>query len=95
MNGVRREAARAQLAFYGSTPTYAFILEAAGFGDVHARIRERQKAGDLAGMVAQVDESLEGYVESRLRSGVFVSASLASVPRHSRRPRVCSGCRAC
>jgi GntR family transcriptional regulator/MocR family aminotransferase len=30
----------------------------------------------------------EGYLESRPRSGVFVSASLASVPRHSDRPRV-------
>ena len=51
-----REAARAQLAFYASTPNYAFILENAGLGDLHARLRERQKAGDIAGMVTQVDD---------------------------------------
>jgi probable F420-dependent oxidoreductase len=53
-----RELARAQVAFYGSTPNYAFIFELLGRPDTTARIRERQKAGDMAGMAAVVDDEL-------------------------------------
>lgn len=51
-----RQAVRAQLSFYGSTPTYAFIFDEAGFEGTTARLRERQKAGDLAGMVALITD---------------------------------------
>jgi probable F420-dependent oxidoreductase len=54
----RREAVRAQLSFYGSTPNYAFILEGAGFGDLNPRLRERQKTGDVAGMASLVDDDV-------------------------------------
>jgi probable F420-dependent oxidoreductase len=53
-----REMARMQVAFYGSTPNYAFIFEQLGREGTTARIRERQKAGDLAGMAAVIDDEL-------------------------------------
>jgi alkanesulfonate monooxygenase SsuD/methylene tetrahydromethanopterin reductase-like flavin-dependent oxidoreductase (luciferase family) len=52
----QREIVRASMAFYGSTPNYAFIWDEAGFVGTTARIREKQKAGDLAGMAAQVSD---------------------------------------
>jgi alkanesulfonate monooxygenase SsuD/methylene tetrahydromethanopterin reductase-like flavin-dependent oxidoreductase (luciferase family) len=45
-----RSIVRAQLSFYASTPTYRFILDAAGFPGLNEALRERQRAGDLAGM---------------------------------------------
>ena len=51
-----RELVRASMSFYGSTPNYAFIFDEAGFGGTTARIREKQKAGDFAGMAAQITD---------------------------------------
>lgn len=51
-----REAVRASIAFYASTPNYAFILDEAGFEGTTARIREKQKAGDFAGMAGQITD---------------------------------------
>ncbi|WP_125079161.1 TIGR03617 family F420-dependent LLM class oxidoreductase [Mycobacterium sp. P7213] len=57
-----RELVRASLSFYGSTPNYAFIWDEAGFDGTTARIREKQKAGDVAGMAAQIsDEHLAAF----------------------------------
>ncbi len=53
-----REFARMQVAFYGSTPNYAFIFEQLGFEGTTDRIRERQKARDMAGMSAEVSDEL-------------------------------------
>jgi probable F420-dependent oxidoreductase len=53
-----REMVRSQLSFYGSTPTYAFILGSAGFPELTSRLRERQKAGDLEGMGKLVDDDV-------------------------------------
>jgi probable F420-dependent oxidoreductase len=53
-----REMARMQVAFYGSTPNYAFIFEQVGGDGTTARLREKQKAGDLAGMAAVIDDEL-------------------------------------
>jgi alkanesulfonate monooxygenase SsuD/methylene tetrahydromethanopterin reductase-like flavin-dependent oxidoreductase (luciferase family) len=53
-----REMARMQVAFYGSTPNYAFIFDQLGRDGTTARIRERQQAGDLAGMAAVIDDDL-------------------------------------
>jgi probable F420-dependent oxidoreductase len=52
------ELARTQVAFYGSTPNYGVIFELLDRPDTTARIRERQKAGDGAGMAAVVDDDL-------------------------------------
>lgn len=58
-----RELARTQIAFYGSTPNYAFIFDQIGFEGTTRRIRERQKAGDLSGMVAVItDDLLDHFV---------------------------------
>lgn len=51
-----RELVRASLSFYASTPNYAFILDEAGFEGTTARIREKQKAGDVKGMAAQITD---------------------------------------
>ncbi len=60
-----RELARMQVAFYGSTPNYAFIFDQLGGEGTTARIRERQKAGDIPGMAAVVgDELLEHFCVS-------------------------------
>jgi probable F420-dependent oxidoreductase len=52
----QRELVRAGLAFYASTPNYAFIFDEAGFEGTTARIREKQKAGDFAGMAARITD---------------------------------------
>jgi probable F420-dependent oxidoreductase len=51
-----RDRARASLSFYGSTPNYAFIWDEAGFEGTTERIRARQKAGDHAGMAAEITD---------------------------------------
>lgn len=59
----QREAARAQIAFYGSTPNYAFQFERVGFPETTPRLRERQKAGDLPGMSSVItDEILQHFI---------------------------------
>jgi len=53
-----REWARMQVAFYGSTPNYAFIFDQLGAEGTTARLREKQKQGDLSGMAAVIDDDL-------------------------------------
>jgi probable F420-dependent oxidoreductase len=53
-----RELARVQVAFYGSTPNYAFIFEQLDREGTTDRIRERQRAGDIAGMAAVIDDDI-------------------------------------
>ena len=56
------ERARFQIAFYGSTKNYAFQFDDLGFEGTSARLNERLKAGDFAGMAALItDEMLEQY----------------------------------
>ncbi|MGQ0830488.1 MAG: TIGR03617 family F420-dependent LLM class oxidoreductase [Microthrixaceae bacterium] len=56
------ERARFQIAFYGSTRNYAFQFDDLGFDGTSARLNERMKAGDLAGMAALItDEMLEHF----------------------------------
>jgi probable F420-dependent oxidoreductase len=66
-----REWVRAQMSFYGSTPNYAFIWDEAGFEGTTARIREKQKAGDYAGMAAQIsDEHIAAFVTESTWDGL-------------------------
>jgi probable F420-dependent oxidoreductase len=51
-----RQRARQTLSFYASTPNYAFIWDDAGFEGTTERIRARQKAGDFAGMAAEITD---------------------------------------
>jgi probable F420-dependent oxidoreductase len=58
-----RESCRTMVAFYGSTPNYAFIFDQLGYPGTTDAIRAAQKAGDLAGMAAVVtDEILAHFV---------------------------------
>jgi probable F420-dependent oxidoreductase len=59
---VWRERARLQLAFYGSTRTYAKVFELHGWPGTAERLHELQARGDTAGMAATVtDEMLAVY----------------------------------
>jgi probable F420-dependent oxidoreductase len=53
-----RELARIQVSFYGSTPNYACLFEQLGREGTTAKLREKQKAGDIAGMAAVIDDEL-------------------------------------
>jgi probable F420-dependent oxidoreductase len=55
-------AARGQIGFYGSTRNYSFQFEDLGFDGVSARLNEKLKAGDLAGLAEQItDEMLSHF----------------------------------
>jgi alkanesulfonate monooxygenase SsuD/methylene tetrahydromethanopterin reductase-like flavin-dependent oxidoreductase (luciferase family) len=48
---------------YGSTPNYAFIFDQLDREDMTDLLRERQRAGDIPGMVAEIDDDLlENFV---------------------------------
>jgi len=53
-----REHMRAMVAFYGSTPNYSFIFDEAGFEGTTSRLREHQKAGDMAAMAAAITDDI-------------------------------------
>ncbi len=53
-----REVARAQLAFYGSTPAYKPVLDCMGRGDLQPQLRELTRSGDWARMGALIDDEL-------------------------------------
>jgi probable F420-dependent oxidoreductase len=66
-----RELVRASMSFYGSTPNYAFIWDEAGFEGMTARIREKQKAGDIKGMAAQItDEHIATFATESTWDGL-------------------------
>ncbi len=66
-----RELVRVSMSFYGSTPNYAFIWDEAGFEGTTARIREKQKAGDFAGMAAQItDEHIAAFATESTWDGL-------------------------
>ena len=53
---------RLQIAFYGSTKNYAFQFDDLGWEGTSARLNERLKAGDIAGMAATItDEMLDAF----------------------------------
>lgn len=53
-----RELARMQIAFYGTTPNYAFIFEQLGRHETTSALRAHQKANDVAGMSAVITDDL-------------------------------------
>lgn len=59
--------ARTQVAFYGSTPNYAFQFEDLGFPGVSERLRDCMRAGDLSSLSSTInDEILQHFaVEAR------------------------------
>ena len=53
-----RETTRTMVGFYGSTPNYAFIFDQVGRPGTTAALRAAQKAGDMAGMAAVIDDEI-------------------------------------
>ena len=53
-----RENTRGMVAFYGSTPNYAFIFEQLGRPGTTEALRASQKSGDVAGMARIIDDDL-------------------------------------
>ena len=57
-----RQRAKFQIAFYGSTRTYAKVFELHGWHGVSEKLHELQRAGDMQGMAATItDEMLDVY----------------------------------
>ncbi len=66
-----KDRARSQIAFYGSTKNYAFQFDMLGFEGVSAKLNERLKAGDMAGMSELItDEMLEVYAVTATWDGL-------------------------
>jgi probable F420-dependent oxidoreductase len=53
-----RDAARTQLAFYGSTPTYRSTLDCHGWGDLHGELNRLSKHGRWRDMTALIDDRI-------------------------------------
>ena len=53
-----RETTRTMVGFYGSTPNYAFVFEQIGKPGTTEALRAAQKAGDMAGMNAVIDDEI-------------------------------------
>lgn len=63
--------AKDQLAFYGSTPAYAPVLELHGFGDLHGELNRLSKQGRWTEMAARVpDELVEIVTVAGLRDEI-------------------------
>jgi probable F420-dependent oxidoreductase len=57
-----KQVARSQIAFYGSTRNYGLQFDLLGFEGTSARLNERLKAGDIAGMAELItDDMLEHF----------------------------------
>lgn len=55
-----REAVRAQIAFYASTPAYRGVLEAEGLGDLQPELRRMTKEGRWSELGALIDDDMLG-----------------------------------
>ncbi len=53
-----REAVRAQLAFYGTTPAYLPVFELHGYGDLHPELKRMARAGRWQEMAGLIDDEL-------------------------------------
>lgn len=68
-------ATRAQIAFYGSTPTYLPVLEAHGWGALHEQLHAASRRGEWDAMPSLVsDEVLDAF--ATVGSGAEVAAQL-------------------
>ena len=53
--------ARSQIAFYGSTPNYAFQFNDLGFDGTTEKLNELMRAGDIAGMSEIITDEKLGH----------------------------------
>ncbi|MEZ5379923.1 MAG: TIGR03617 family F420-dependent LLM class oxidoreductase [Acidimicrobiales bacterium] len=56
-----RAQAKSQIAFYGSTKNYGFQFDMLGFEGTSAKLNERLKAGDIAGMADLITDDMLEY----------------------------------
>ena len=56
----RADAARAQIAFYGSTPAYRPVLEQHGWGELQGELNTLSKRGDWGAMAHLIDDEVLG-----------------------------------
>jgi probable F420-dependent oxidoreductase len=77
-----REMARMQVGFYGSTPNYGFIFEQIGFPGTTEALRERQKAGDIAGMTQVITDEILAHF---LTEGTWSTIADAIAERYAGR----------
>ncbi len=70
------EAARAQIAFYGSTRNYAFQFDDLGFEGTSARLNEKLKAGDMAAFSATITDEMLSHFAVVARWDEMASALL-------------------
>ena len=54
----QRESIRARLAFYGSTPGYDIVFDVSGFPGVAAELNQRQREGDIKGLIACITDEM-------------------------------------
>ena len=55
---VAADGVRAQIAFYGSTPSYRAVLELHGWSDLHSELHARSRQGEWAAMTQLVDDEV-------------------------------------
>ena len=53
-----RAKAKAQIAFYGSTPTYRVFLEHHGWGDLHPELHRRSRTGQWGEMIELIGDDV-------------------------------------
>jgi len=53
-----RDATQQQVAFYGSTRTYAKIFETHGWDDTPPKLHEKMAKGDMAGMAEEITDEM-------------------------------------
>lgn len=59
---VQKDAARAQIAFYASTPAYRAVLEAVGYGALQPELQQLSREGKFADMGSLIDDTLLGEI---------------------------------
>ncbi len=88
---------RGLLAFYGSTPAYTPVLDVEGWGDLQPELNALSKTGDVAAMMALVDDTMlrtlavvgtpeECAAEIRSRFGDVAERVCAYFPGTTHRP---------
>jgi len=87
--------ARAQIAFYGSTPAYRGVLDLHGWGDLHDRLNESARRGEWATIAELIDDEVlhtfaiigtpqQAVAEIQRRYGDLVTRIAIVAPGHER-----------
>ena len=71
------QVARTQIAFYGSTPNYAFQFDDLGFEGMTPKLGKMMKAGDIGGMGAAITDEMLSHFAVKARWDDMADALLA------------------